>query len=60
MDVIINHNKEWKILSSDYDFILNVFKTKFEVKLFCDQNNHNIIKNECFTNCLECKKNDLF
>lgn len=56
MNVIVLHSgKEWKVLSMDQDFTLNVFSTKFETKLFCDQNNHRIIENQCEIKCLECR-----
>jgi hypothetical protein len=56
MNVIIKHqNKEWSVLSEDRDLTLFNGKTKFEIKLLCSQNNHNILEYECSSNCLDCK-----
>jgi hypothetical protein len=57
MNVIVYHDKkEWKVLPED-DYVLGVFASKFETKLFCDQNGYSIIKNKCKYDCSECNKN---
>jgi beta-glucosidase/6-phospho-beta-glucosidase/beta-galactosidase len=57
MDVIIFHNdSEWRVLPESLEYTLSVFRSSLEAKLFVDQNGYNVIKKECESNCLICKK----
>ena len=56
MEVMISHQSPyWKVLPINKEYTLNEFTSSLEAKLYCNQNNHLVIKFECESDCKICR-----